>query len=463
MKMNRAINNFNRRHFLGSSLSYLGALSYLTNVQSGIGQNMLQLPGRHFPSKVKSVIHLYMEGGPSQVDTFDYKPELNNYAGKPLPFRKPATVFNSSNIVMPSPFEFKRFGQTGSWVSSLFPHLATVVDDLTFIHSVHHTISNHSAACYMTHTGHSMAGRPCMGSWIYFGCGTENNDLPGFVVLDCGQGPSGGSPTWSNGFLPQRYGGIKFNKGETPVSFLEKLDPTKKIQDLKLNAIDALNLSWETSISHSQSAIEKYKKANSMQKLIPELVSVSNESASMQKLYGMDDAVTSDFGSRCLIARRLVEAGVRHIEIFSPRVKADRWDQHGGLKQGHIRNSAAVDKPIAGLIKDLKSRGLLDETLIVWGGEFGRTPSSQGSSGRDHNPFGYTVFLAGAGVQSGVHHGSTDAFGYYAQSNKVHIHDLHASILHLMGLDHEKLTYRFGGRDYRLTDVEGRIIHPILS
>lgn len=425
--------------------------------------------------KAKAVIYLYMEGGPSQVDTFDFKPLLQKMNGEPLPFEKPATVFNSSSTLMASPFSFKRYGESGSWVSSLLPNLAEHVDDMTFIHSMHHEISNHSAGCFMSHTGDPIAGRPSIGSWITYALGSENQNLPGFVVLDCGQAPSGGAYTWSSGFLPASYSGVKFLKGKVAVEYLQRQEKTQRIQDLKLSAIRRLTgytrqgnmteVTEETSVGqeHLDNLLLNYEKAGRMQASVPELLDTSKETEHIQNLYGLDDPKTSVFGSRCLIARRLIERGVRFIEIFSPRVTADRWDQHGKLKEGHINNCRAVDRPIAGLLADLKQRGLLDETIVLWGGEFGRTPTSQGGSGRDHNPFGYTVFTAGGGFKPGYHHGSTDVVGYYATENKVHLHDLHATILHQLGIDHEQLTYRYAGRDYRLTDVYGRVVEQVVS
>ena len=451
-----------RRRFLHGSLGSFGALALagLVDSQSQASAGPASAKQAQFTAKARSVIYLYMEGGPSQVDLFDYKPALAKWSGKPLPFEKPATVFNSSNKVMPSPFPFRRYGDSGSWVSSLMPHVATCADDLTFVHSMHHETSNHSAACYFSHSGSPNAGRPSMGSWISYGLGTENSDLPAFVVLDCGQGPSGGAPTWSSGFLPATHTGVKFLHGETPVADLNSLESSKRISRAKFQAIRELH---QRRLSEGpdpdlHALIKSYETAGRMQLAVPELLDVGDESASTRRLYGMDDPVTEVFGSRCLIARRLVERGVRFIELFSPRVKADRWDQHSNLKQGITNNCNAVDKPIAGLLKDLKRRGLLDDTIVLWGGEFGRTPSTQGGTGRDHNPYGYTVFLAGGGFRPGYHHGSTDEFGYFAQHAKVHLHDLHATILHQLGIDHERLTYRFGGRDYRLTDVFGKVV-----
>ena len=450
-----------RRDFLQRSMGSFGSLALAGMLGSSASKAAV-----HHPPRATSVIYLYMEGGPSQVDTFDPKPMLDKMAGQPLPFDKPSTVFNSSNKLMPSPFRFRQYGESGTHVSSLLPHIATCVDDMTFVHSMHHDVSNHSAACYMSHTGDPIAGRPSMGSWMTYGLGSENDDLPGFVVLDCGQAPSGGAYTWSSGFLPAAYSGVKFLKGKVSVEFLERAEKSAAHQTAKLQTIMALNRRTGRSAPPNpqlEALIASYEKAARMQAAVPELMDFTSESQATQTLYGMDDPATETFGSRCLLARRLVERGVRFVELFSPRVKADRWDQHNNLKEGHINNCLAVDKPIAGLLKDLKARGLLDSTIVLWGGEFGRTPSSQGGSGRDHNPFGYTVFLAGGGFQGGLHHGATDEFGYYAEQNKVHLHDLHATILHQMGVDHEKLTYRFSGRDFRLTDVHGRVVTDLLS
>lgn len=445
-----------RRDFLTQGLGGLGLLA----LQS-LCHARTQSP--HAQARAKSIIYLYMEGGPSQVDTFDYKPKLQAMDGQPLPFDKPSTVFNSSNRLMASPFRFSQYGESGTWVSELLPHLAQCVDDMTFVHSMHHDVSNHSAGCYMTHTGDPVAGRPSMGSWISYGLGSESDDLPGFVVLDCGQGPSGGAPTWSSGFLPAKYAGVKFLPGDVTVEFLDRQEPSEQHQQRKLNAIREMFQIHASEDPRLEAVIAGHEKAARMQTAVPELMSLDTESKSTRRLYGMDEEHSRVFGSRCLLARRLVERGVRCVEVFSPRVKADRWDQHSNLEQGHRRNCLAVDQPIAGLIQDLKQRGMLDDTIVLWGGEFGRTPTTQGGTGRDHNPFGYTVFMAGGGFQPGYHYGATDEFGYYAMQNKVHLHDLHATLLHQMGIDHERLTYRFGGRDYRLTDVRGRVIQDLLA
>lgn len=447
-----------RRDWLHRSLGGFGSLAFAGLLGAA--------RGAHHAPRAQAVIHLYMEGGPSQLDTFDHKPELEAWAGKDLPFEKPATVFNSSARVMPSPFAFQRHGRSGAWVSELFPHVAGVVDELAIIRSLHHDVSNHSAACYKTHTGEAMAGRPSMGSWVTYGLGSANEELPGFVVLDCGQGPSGGAPTWGAGFLPADFEGVKFLKGDVTVPFLNPLERPAQRQRIKLEALASLNRQRMEVVGPDpalQAALASYEKAARMQTAVPELMDVSGETAATKQLYGMDDGRCALFGSRCLIARRLIERGVRFVEIFSPRVQADRWDQHGGLEIGHRRNAVAVDQPIAGLIKDLKARGLLESTIVLWGGEFGRTPSSQGRDGRDHNPFGYTNWVAGGGFRPGIRYGETDPFGYYAAKNKVHLHDLHATILHQLGIDHERLTFRHAGRDFRLTDVHGLVVDDILG
>ena len=447
-----------RRRFLQHSFGGFGALALSGLLGSERG-------GHHSP-KAKAVIHLYMEGGPSQVDTFDYKPKLAEWAGRNLPFEKPATVFNSSARVMPSPFTFARHGSSGAWVSEIFPHVARVVDELAIIRSLHHEISNHSSACYKTHTGEAMAGRPSMGSWITYGLGSPNQDLPGFVVLDCGQAPAGGAATWSSGFLPADFEGVKFLSGEVTVPFLDPLEETRQSQEKKLAVLARLNGRRLQRLGHNsalEATIAAYEKAARMQTAVPALMNLSGESVETQKLYGLGDSRCQLFGSRCLIARRLVERGVRFVEVLSPRVKADRWDQHGGLAVGHRRNAVAVDQPIAGLIKDLKARGLLEHTIVIWGGEFGRTPSSQGTDGRDHNPYGYTNWIAGGGFRPGIRYGETDEFGYHAAEDKVHLHDLHATVLHQLGIDHEELTFRHGGRDFRLTDVYGKVVRGLLQ
>lgn len=448
-----------------ASLAFAALLARDTRASSGVkGGSDARLP--HHAPRAKSVICLYMEGGPSQIDTFDHKPRLARDHGKAIPLETPNTVFNIGRKILRSPFEFKRHGASGGWVSEIFPHVAKCVDQLTILHGLHHGVSNHSSACYMTHSGHSMVGKPSMGSWITYGLGSECQDLPGFVVLDCKQGPSGGPPTWGSGFLPVEYQGTIFTSRKEPLDYIRPLESSREAQARKIAILrelqrDAVDTFEANRLVTAQ--LESYERAFRMQSAVPGLLDVSGESETTRRLYGLDDARTELFGSRCLLARRLVERGVRFVEVFSPKVKADRWDQHSNLEEGHRRNAALTDRGVAGLITDLQERGLLDETIVLWGGEFGRTPNAQGSNGRDHNPYGYTVWVAGGGFRPGIRHGKTDDFGYFAVDEKVHIHDLHATILHQLGLDHTRLTYRFSGRDFRLTDVHGEVIDPILA
>ena len=459
-----------RRRLLGhatesfASLALAALLAREARAEAAAGRGPGGLRPHHAP-RAKSVICLYMEGGPSQLDTFDHKPRLAQDHGKPIPFRTPNTVFNIGRKILRSPFEFRRHGESGGWVSEIFPHVARCVDKLTVLHGLHHGVSNHSSACYMTHTGHAMVGKPSMGSWLTYGLGSECRDLPGFVVLDCGQGPSGGPPTWGSGFLPVAYQGTIFTSRKEPLDYIRPLETSARIRARKIATLQELqNDSNDRFEAHRlvTAQVESYEHAFRMQSAVPDLLDISGETAATRRLYGLDDAGSELFGSRCLLARRLVERGVRFVEVLSPKVKADRWDQHSNLEEGHRRNAALTDRGVAGLITDLDARGLLDETIVLWGGEFGRTPNAQGKNGRDHNPYGYTVWVAGGGFRPGIRHGKTDDFGYFAVDDKVHLHDLHATILHQLGLDHTRLTYRFSGRDFRLTDVHGEVIRPIL-
>jgi hypothetical protein len=305
-----------------------------------------------------------------------------------------------------------------------------------------------------------------MGAWATYGLGNECHNLPGFIVLNSGMIPPGGWDCFTNGFLPATFQGSSFRRAEAPVADLQPSEATAAAQRRKLDllgTLDRAGLERSGSDDKLESAIANYELAFRMQTAVPELMNLSEESEATKKLYGLDDPATESYGSQCLVARRLVERGVRFVELLCQNLGHDRWDQHSKLKEGHQDNARATDKPIAGLLKDLKSRGLLDETLVVWGGEFGRTPMAQGSDGRDHNPFGFTMWLAGGGIKGGTIYGATDDYGYYAVENKAEVHDLHATILHLLGMDHKKLTYRFGGRDMRLTDVHGEVIHDILA
>ena len=422
-----------------------------------------------FPAKAKSVIFLYMDGGPSQVDTFDPKPRLTAENGKPFGMKMEATQFNNNGATLGSPWEFKQYGQSGTPVSDLFPHVAQCVDDLAIVRSMTSDFSEHTNANYFLHTGSGLQGRPSMGAWVGYGLGSENQDLPGFVILNGGLIPPGGLDNFNSGFLPATYQGSIFKTGANPVANVIPLEAKPQQQTNKLSLLhqlDAEVLQKTGKNDQIESAIANYELAFKMQSAVPELMDTKGESEATKKLYGLDSAnkQTATFGEQCLLARRLVERGVRFIELTCPSAPgADRWDQHGNLREHHAKNALNVDQPIAGLLKDLKSRGMLDSTLVIWGGEFGRTPFAQGNDGRDHNPFGFSMWLAGGGIKGGTVYGATDEYGYKAVENKVAIHDLHATMLHLLGVNHEKLTFRFSGRDIRLTDVYGEIVKDILA
>jgi hypothetical protein len=419
----------------------------------------------HFKAKAKSIIFLYMDGGPSQVDTFDPKPRLIKENGQPIKMKVPPTQFNNVGNVLKSPWEFKQYGQSGIPVSDLFPHVAQCVDDLAVIRSMTADFSEHTNANYFLHSGHGLQGRPSMGSWLTYGLGSECRNLPGFVVLNSGMIPPGGLDCFNSGFLPASYQGSLFREGAEPVADLQPMEKSPQAQQSKLALMRKLDKSVVSRIGFDDrmgAAIGNYELAFRMQSAVPELMDIKGETEATRKAYGLDDPATKIYGQQCLVARRLVERGVRFVELCCPRVGGDRWDQHTDLKQGHENNAKATDQPIAALLKDLKSRGLLDSTLVVWAGEFGRTPMAQGANGRDHNPFGFTIWMAGGGVKGGTIYGATDDYGYYAVENKVSLHDLHATMLHLLGIDHKRLTYRFSGRDMRLTDVYGEIIQDIL-
>jgi hypothetical protein len=422
----------------------------------------------HYTAKVRSVIFLFMDGGPSQLDTFDPKPRLDREHGQPIKAKVQPTQFNNVGMVLKSPWKFRNYGQSGIPVSDLFRNVAACVDDLAIVRSMVSNFSEHTTANYFMHTGSGLQGRPSHGSWVTYGLGSECQNLPGFVVLNCGLIPPGGVDCFTNGFLPASYQGSVFRAGETPIANIAPVDGKRNDQDRKRTLLRSLDQGVLGRLGHHdaiEASIANYELAAKMQSAVPDLVAISGETKATRELYGLDDtyAPTQLFARQCLIARRLVERGVRFIEVLCPSVGADRWDQHSGLKSGHENNARATDRPIAGLLKDLKSRGLLESTLVIWGGEFGRTPMAQGTDGRDHNPYGFTMWLAGAGVKGGTVYGATDDYGYHAIENKVEVHDLHATMLHLLGMDHKRLTYRFGGRDMRLTDVHGEVINAILT
>lgn len=420
----------------------------------------------HFPAKAKSVIFLFMDGGPSQVDTFDPKPRLALEHGQRIKLPVQPTQFDDIGNVLKSPWEFKNYGKSGIPVSELFPNVATCVDDMAVVRSMVADFSEHTNANYFMHSGNGLQGRPSMGAWATYGLGSECQNLPGFVVLNSGLIPPGGLDCFTSGFLPASYQGSLFRVGKSPLSDLDRIEATPELQKNKLalmHKLDKGTLAKTGGDPNVEAAILNYELAYKMQSAVPDLMELRGESPATLKLYGIDEDYTQVFGQQCLVARRLVERGVRFVELLCRSVGTDRWDQHSDLKNGHERNARAVDKPIAGLLKDLKSRGLLDSTLVVWAGEFGRTPMAQAGNGRDHNPFGFTIWMAGGGIKGGTVYGATDDYGYYAVENKVTVHDLHATMLHLMGMNHKKLTYFYGGRDMRLTDVSGEIVTPILA
>jgi hypothetical protein len=424
-------------------------------------------PALHLPARAKRVIFLFMSGGPSHVDTFDPKPALQANSGKPLPFEMPKLVRTKTGNLLGSPWTFKKHGQCGTEVSELFPHIASCVDDLCVVRSMVADNINHNGACLQMNTGEQAFSRPCLGSWLLYGLGTENQNLPGFVVIAPSQ-PAQGAPLWSSSFLPAAYQGTLVSNLKDPIANLRASAAGKQRQQLDLlKKLNAMHLAEREEDSRLSARIESFELAFRMQNAAPEAFDVEHESPATKALYGLGDPATDIFARQCLMARRLVERGVRMVQVYhtqtSKRSSCQLWDQHGGLKSELPANCAATDRPIAGLIQDLKGRGLLEDTLVLWGGEFGRTPTAEGDNGREHHPFGFTMFLAGGGIKSGIVHGATDDFGWHAVRDKVHVHDLHATILHLMGIDHEKLTYRYSGRDYRLTDVHGRVVKEILA
>jgi hypothetical protein len=423
----------------------------------------------HFPPKARNIIFLYMDGGPSQVDTFDPKPRLQAEHGQPFKMKMEPTQFNNNGKTFASPWAFKNYGQSGLPISDLFPHVARCADELCVVRSMTSNFSEHTSANYFLHTGLGLSGRPSMGAWVCYGLGSESRNLPGFVVLNGGLIPRGGLENFGSGFLPAAFQGSVFQAGLHPVANIQPAEPWAELQQNKLalmRKLDGSLLEHLGSANQVESAIANYELAFRMQTAVPELMEVKGESEATRRLYGLDAEYehTRTFAVQCLVARRLVERGVRFIELTCPAATgADRWDQHGGLKVGHENNSRAVDQPIAGLLQDLEARGLLEETLVIWAGEFGRTPFAQGSDGRDHNPFGFSLWLAGGGVKGGTIYGATDEYGYKVVENKADIHDLHATMLHLLGIDHKRLTVRFSGRDMRLTDVHGEILRDILA
>jgi hypothetical protein len=428
----------------------------------------------HHPGKATSVIFLYMDGGVSQVDSFDPKPALEQYAGKDphTLFKVDATQFNNVGRVLPSPWKFQPYGASGIPVSDLFPHMGSVVDELAIVRSMTSEFPEHTNANYFLHTGSGLQGRPSMGAWTTYGLGSENDELPGYMVINGGLIPPGGLDNFTNGFLPATYQGSIIKPNAMGLANVRPLEKSARQQQSKLNLARRLDRDFAERVAGGgsppdalESAIANQELAYRMQTEVPDLLDLSGESTDTKRAYGLeaDYKPTQVFGTECLLARRMVERGVRFVELTCPSINADRWDQHTKLREGHANNARAVDQPIAALIRDLKDRGMLDSTLVVWSGEFGRTPFAQGSDGRDHNPQAFSMWMAGGGVKGGTITGATDEFGYRVVEKKFMIHDLHATMLHLMGIDHTKLTYRFSGRDMRLTDVYGHVIRDIVA
>jgi hypothetical protein len=446
----------------------------IPNPASAIEFNPLAAHRSHFASKAKAVIWLFMNGGPSQVDTWDYKPQLEKFDGKELEGFDQNTGFFTDQVgpLMRSPFKFQRHGECGAWVSEIFPNMARHVDDMAFIHSCFTETNNHSPALFQVNTGMSRMGFPSVGAWVTYGLGTESQNLPGFVVMydTLGRGlPKGYAQNWGAGFLPGIFQGTALNAQGAPIdNLLRPLDMTDGEQKRQLALLNRLNRRhYEQHPGEAELAarIESFELAYRMQMAAPEALDVEQEPESIKKLYGLDDPKCTHFSRQCLIARRMVERGVRFVQIYSGGTENEKsWDGHTNIAQNHTQFAGETDVPIGGLLADLKQRGLLDSTLVVWNGEFGRLPLVQkGGTGRDHNPHAFTTWLAGGGVKGGVPHGETDELGHKAVVDRVSINDLHATILHLLGIDHKRLTYRHVGRDFRLTDVAGEVVKKVVA
>lgn len=424
----------------------------------------------HFESRVKRVIFLFMKGGPSHVDTFDYKPQLQKDHGKELPFDKPRVQFAPTSNLLGSPWRFRKYGESAIEVSELFPNVAKHIDQLCLLNSVHGTNAAHGGALLKLHTGSDNFVRPSMGAWVTYGLGTENDNLPGFVTI-CPTLAHGGVKNWGSAFLPAYCQGVPLGVASKPsseaqVKYIKNARWSRQLQRMQLNMLGQINRSHQETVganSALEARINSFELAFRMQSEMPLIQDISAETDATKRLYGLDEKVTEDFGRQCLLARRFAERGVRFIQVTHSDTMV-QWDQHGNLRKGHTKNALEVDRPIAGLLQDLKQRGMLHDTLVLWGGEFGRTPVAQGTDdGRDHNPEGFTMWMAGGGVKGGFKYGATDEYGYYAVDNKMHVNDLHATLLHLLGLDHERLTYRYAGRDFRLTDIAGDVHTGILA
>ena len=473
--------SLSRRQLLQQAACGFGytALAGLLQKQSAFASNPLAPQMGHHPAKAKRVIFMFMQGGPSQMESFDYKPRLNADHGKPSPFEREVKVEQPGVAQMRlfgSGWKFKPHGQSGIHVSELFPHMANTIDDICVLNGMHTDNLAHAPACLQLHTGFTNLVQPSMGAWTVYGLGTENQNLPGFITISHPLSGDGGSPQhFSSAYLPAIHQGTNLDLPRTQgaparLRNLEDKDFPSDLQREQLDYVRQLNQQYlANSVQDAQmeGMIQSFELAFRMQTEAPDLFVFEGESEATRKLYGIGESSTDWFGRQCLLARRFAESGVRFIQV-----NAGGWDHHGGIRKNLPRSASQVDKPVAGLIADLKARGLFDETLIVWTGEFGRTPYEQdltngngnlNSYGRGHNPYGFTTLLAGGGVKGGMVHGATDDYGYRAVQGKVHLHDLHATILHLLGINHERLTYRHAGRDFRLTDVYGEVVKDILA
>jgi hypothetical protein len=463
-----------RRKFLREAGGGFGAIAAAWLLQHEQARAGLPLDSQaprapHFPAKATRVIYLFMHGGPSHLETFDPKPDLKRLAGRPLPasFGHVATRRQvAANPLLGTKRTFRTYGQSGLLVSDFLPHIAECADDLAVIRSCWADSVNHPQAVYQMNSGSILMGKPSLGSWASYGLGTENQDLPAFVVLpDPGGGIKGGPPAYGAGFLPASHQGTLMRSGSSPIIDLQPssgLSRAAQRRTLDLIArLNARHLAERGGDSELAARIQSYELAYRMQSAAPEAVDLSGETNESKRLYGLDRKETAEFGTRCLLARRLVERGVRFVQLYSGDVTG--WDAHDDVEANHSRMCLRTDQPVAALLKDLKRRGLLDETLVIWGGEFGRMPMSESGRGRDHNPYGFTVVMAGGGIKGGTVHGATDAVGLRAMVDRVHVHDLHATILHLLGFDHTRLTFLHNGREDRLTDTAGKVIGSILA
>ena len=463
-KLRHHWNVSSRREFFANAGSGLGAIAL-----GSLLAEAAETPKKpHFPVKAKSVIWLFMEGGPSHIDLFDPKPELNKMAGKPMPasFGKLVTAMGTANnTLMASPRTWKQHGQSGLWVSEWYPHIAQHVDDMTVIRSCWANGLNHVGSVCQMNTGDILAGRPSLGAWVTYGLGTANKNLPTFVVLTDDKEVLGGPKNWSSGFLPATYQGTQFRQGDTPILNLKPVEGvTDDRQRSRLSLLKQLNQHWgadKTEDTDLDARVRSFELAYEMQSAGAEAVDISKESEATRSLYGMDDEMTRQFGHNCLLARRLVERGVRFVELYCG--SGSGWDAHSNIEANHGKWCRVSDKPIAGLLADLKQRGLLKDTLVVWGGEFGRTPFNEKGNGRDHNPWGFTMWMAGGGAKGGQYVGTTDEIGLRAVEKPCHVHDIHASVLYALGLDHLQLTYPHNGRAERPTIVGGNIFKEIFA